>query len=194
MTNLISFVYIIFEKKSLLFPNLVVWTFFTYVRACRASNTTNTAQQGAIRPAQSRRNQACPKQQSKYVPTRARQRKQQTELTRASLSSSVYTARCVLKTNEEIPICPAKIYNHTHKAAEAGVMLEGLACISNLNKVQHCSFSPSFLCISYMPAASGLFSWSMELGLLQVVSLHLKSWTFLSASFVFCSIPVYYSL
>ena len=59
MTNLISFVYIIFEKKSLLFPNLVVWTFFTYVRACRASNTTNTAQQGAIRPAQSSKASTC---------------------------------------------------------------------------------------------------------------------------------------
>ena len=30
-----------------------------------------------------------------------------TELARASMSSSIYTARCVLKTNEEIEICPA---------------------------------------------------------------------------------------
>ena len=31
----------------------------------------------------------------------------QTELARASMSSSIYTARCVLKTNEEIKICSA---------------------------------------------------------------------------------------
>ena len=53
------------------------------------------------------------------------------------------------------------------------------------SKIQHCSFSPSFLCISYMHATSGLFSWSMELSChLQGVSLRLKSWTSLSASFI----------
>ena len=51
----------------------------------------------------------------------------------------------------------------THKVAEAGVMREGLAFIYNVNKIKHCSFSPSFVCISYMHAASALFSWSMEL-------------------------------
>ena len=32
----------------------------------------------------------------------------QRELARANMSSSIYTARCVLKTNEEIEICPTK--------------------------------------------------------------------------------------
>ena len=39
------------------------------------------------------------------------------ELARASMSSSIYTARCVLKTNEEIEVCTAK-YTTTQKAAE----------------------------------------------------------------------------
>ena len=42
-------------------------------------------------------------------------------------------------------------------------MREGLAFTSNLSKIQNLSFSPPFSCISYMHAASGLFSWSMEL-------------------------------
>ena len=57
----------------------------------------------------------------------------QTELARASKSSSIYTTRCDLKTNEEIEIFPEKIYNTTiHKAAEASVMRDGHAFISDL--------------------------------------------------------------
>ena len=33
----------------------------------------------------------------------------------------------------------------------------------DLKKIPHCSFSPFILCISYIYAASGLLSWSMEL-------------------------------
>ena len=65
----------------------------------------------------------------------------------------------------------------------------------DLNKIQHCSFSPSLTmhfvrygtCMrrpGYYPGARS--SWH-----LQVVSLHLKSWTFLSASFAFCSILLF---
>ena len=54
--------------------------------------------------------------------------------------------------------------------------------------IQHCSFSLSFSCISYMHAASGLFHGAWSPWHLQVVSLHLKSWFSLSVSFDFCSI------
>ena len=50
--------------------------------------------------------------------------------------------------------------NYSHNA---GVMREGFAFSFDLNMIQHCPFSPSFLCISYMHAASGLSSRSMEL-------------------------------
>ena len=63
---------------------------------------------------------------------------------------------------------PTKIYNFSHSA---GVMREGSACSSDINKMQRCSFSPSFLCISYIHVASELLSWSMEL------------WTFVSRQF-----------
>ena len=63
---------------------------------------------------------------------------------------------------------PTKIYNFSHSA---GVMREGFACSSDINKMQRCSFSPSFLCISYIHVASELLSWSMEL------------WTFVSRQF-----------
>ena len=43
------------------------------------------------------------------------------------------------------------------------MMRKGFGFFSNLNKIQHCSFSLSFLCVSCMHAASGLFSSSLEL-------------------------------
>ena len=75
------------------------------------------------------RSQSPHKQQSKYAPIRARQRKQAlTELAGARMSWSFCIARCVLKTNGETAIFPA------YQSSLAGVMLPG-----------HCSFSPSFL-------------------------------------------------
>ena len=98
---------------------------------------------------------------NKYVPTVARQRKQ-AKLARASMSSSTYAARGVLKTDKEIEICPAKYPTTRHKAAEAGVMREGLAFIFNLNKIEHCSFSPSFLFFRTCMRRPGCFpgAWS----------------------------------
>ena len=65
------------------------------------------AQHSTAQHSTAQRNQPCTQQQIKYVPIRARQRKQeQTELVRASMSSSIYTARRVVKTNEEIEIFP----------------------------------------------------------------------------------------
>ena len=56
-----------------------------------------------------RRNQPCTKQRSKHVPTKSDNASKQTELTRASMLSSIYTTRCVLNTSDEIEICPAKV-------------------------------------------------------------------------------------
>ena len=62
------------------------------------------------------------KPQSKYVPIRARQRKQADRFGEGQhTSSSIYTARRVLKTNEEIEICPAsenmyQVFNCSHSA------------------------------------------------------------------------------
>ena len=69
-------------------------------------------------------NQPCTKQGIKYVPIRARQRKQkQTELVRASMSSSIYAARRVLETNQEIEISHENI-QPLAKQLLAGVMRE----------------------------------------------------------------------
>ena len=55
-------------------------------------------------------------------------------------------------------------YTTTHNAAaQAGVTGKELAFISNIKKIQNYFVSPSLLSISYMHAASWLFSWSMEL-------------------------------
>ena len=66
---------------------------FLYVRACRQASTAISRTQHSLVQG----SQPCTEQQSKHVSTRARQRKQ-TELARASMSSSIYTAPCLLKT------------------------------------------------------------------------------------------------
>ena len=100
---------------------------FSYVRACcRRASTANTAQQGAISPAQSRKASTC-------RPERDNASKQ-AELATVRMSSSIFTVRFVLKT--KIFFFARQQYTTTHKAAEAGVMREGLAFISNLN-VKH---------------------------------------------------------
>ena len=108
-----------------------------------------------------RHNQPCTKQRQ-YVPTRARQRNQQDRISESyHVAEHLHSLLC--SQNKQIEIFPEKCRT-THKTAdEAGVMREGLALMSSLNKIQHCFFSPFFLCIPYMHAASGLFSWSMEL-------------------------------
>ena len=62
--------------------------------------------------------------------------------------------------NEEINICPAY---KSIQLLSGGVMREGFAFSFDFNKIQYCSFSPSFLCVSYEHAAAGLLHWNMEL-------------------------------
>ena len=140
------------EKMSLVVPSFVflehfsfVRTYYTtydYIRACcrrasdiyyyrrhRAAHTARTAQHST---AQSTRT-------SSTASTRRSEgdnASKQTEVPRASMSSSIYTARCVLKTIVEIEICSA--YKNV-----AGVFRGGFACTL-------CSFSPSFLFRPYM--------------------------------------------
>ena len=58
----------------------------------------NTASHSAIIPTQSSKPTTCRSERDNA--------RKQTELARTSMSSSNYTARCALKTNEEIKICP----------------------------------------------------------------------------------------
>ena len=116
-------------------------------------NLSQTEQeQGAISPVQISKASTCRSERDNASG--------QTELARASVSSSICTARCVFKTNEEIEIHPAKyIYITTHKVVEPGVMREWFAFISSLDSIQHCSFSPFYAfrtCIGrpgYFPGA-----------------------------------------
>ena len=97
---------------------------------------------------------------------------------RASMSSSIYAARCVLKTNEEIEIFPAN-YTTTHQAAvkltwyAKGTPLFSISIRYNIALslrlfyvFRTCVRRPGCFpgaCIPYMRAACRLFSWSMEL-------------------------------
>ena len=129
---------------------------YEYIRGCchRASSdiydhhrTTSTAQQCS-------RAQSTRATSSKASTLRSERDNagKQTELARASMSSSIYTVRCVLQTNEEIEICSA------YKTIAGGVMREGFAYTLLLLSV---SVSvPSMLSIH---VASGLFLGTMEL-------------------------------
>ena len=89
-----------------------------------------------------------------------------TESARAEsqMSSSVYAARCVIKTNVRNPILPGpQKYLTTHKAALAGVVREGFAFIPYLNEI-HCSFS----------RPQGCFHGAWSSWHLQVVIVHLN--------------------
>ena len=102
------------------------------------------------------------------MPIRTRQRKHVDRVGRGpAYVLHLYSARCVLKTDQEIDIFPAhsKIQtNHSLQQRLADVMREGNAFISNpMMKVQYCFFLSVLCMYQYMHAASGLFSWSMEL-------------------------------
>ena len=62
----------------------------------------HTAQQNAVTPAQISKANTCRQERDNTC--------KQTELTRASISSSIYTARRVLETKEEKEIYPANMY------------------------------------------------------------------------------------
>ena len=64
--------------------------------------------------------------------------------------------RCFAPRAPSAARCP-----RSHGKIEQNANEAGLAFCLDLNKIQQCSFCPSFLCLSYMHAASGSFSWSM---------------------------------
>ena len=79
----------------------------------------------------------------------------QNELARARMSSSLHTARCVLKTNKKSKSSrPSKLYSHSQRSL-AVVMREGFACTL--------LFIFTVVSISPVHGSSGLFSWTMEL-------------------------------
>ena len=148
------------------------------------SNTASTAQHSAISP------QISPHKASKQV------RADPSATTQASRQSCREPAHVVhafiqhagfsKRTKKLKSVPPTKNYNFSLSAV---VTHEGFICLSfDLNKIQHCSFSPSFFyvcrtCMRRPSCYPGAWSsWH-----LQVVSLHLKLWTSLSASsFAFC--------
>ena len=108
--------FILLWKRSHFFFFLVPWVCF-----CMYKHVEDLPQ---ARHSTAQHNQPCTKQGIKYVPIRARQRKQkQTELVRASMSSSIYAARRVLETNQEIEISHENI-QPLAKQLLAGVMRE----------------------------------------------------------------------
>ena len=80
------------------------------------------------------RNQPCTRQRSSTYRSDCDNESKQTELARASMSSRASTAYCVLKTNEEIEICPARkhipVLPYVQAAGYARMIL--LFFISNL--------------------------------------------------------------
>ena len=117
----------------------------------------STARHSAISPTQSSEASACPSERDNAS--------KQTELARASMSSSIHTVRCVLKTNAKIEICPAYKVCNPSQSSLAGVVRQGYASSFNFSKIRHCSLSPSISMyfVKTTHAASGLFSCSMEL-------------------------------
>ena len=84
---------------------------------------------------------------SKYVPMRLRQARTQTELARASKCRRAFIQHDEFSkpTKKSKSAYPTKTRNYSHSVT--GVMGEGLALSFDLdlNKIQHCWFSPPFL-------------------------------------------------
>ena len=144
--SIFSFCFIFFQKKSLLFQNFALF-----------SRCTSTLSSSICRKhSAARRNQPRTKQQSKYVTTRARQRKQADRVGRRALTQLAAFSRRTKTSKYSRQKCTT-----THKTAEARVIHEGLASISNLSKIQHCSLS--ILCMYFVHACGvRVVSWSME--------------------------------
>ena len=122
----------------------------------------------------------------------AKQVRKQTELARASTYTS--SSSCSLCSQNERRNRNLPGLQKTQQLKQqllAGVMREGFGFISNLNKMQHYSFSRSFFFESRTcmrrPGCCYSGAWSSWHFVRQVVSLSLKSWTFLSSSFAFCT-------
>ena len=101
------FSFLFFFMKMSVVPNFCFCgPFSLYERAChRRVSSANTAQQSSISPTQSSKASTC-------RPERDNASKE-IELAIASMSSTIYTACYILKTNEEIEVRLAKIYNHS---------------------------------------------------------------------------------
>ena len=117
----------------------------------------STEQHSAISPARSRKPSTCRSDRDNAS--------KQTGLAKAGTSSSIFAPRCVLKAGQEIEIGPA--YNNMEALKKQLRWRDArricLCFQSKEHKTQHCFFSVSFLCFSCVHAASGVFSWSVEL-------------------------------
>ena len=145
----------------------------------------NTASHSAIIPTQSSKPTTCRSERDNA--------RKQTELARTSMSSSNYTARCALKTNEEIKICPV------HQKYIQPLTKQFTVCTRCYDPRKTICLYFLSQCVTYnalylrpliafraCTRRPGCFlgawsSWHKE-----VVSSHLKSWTFLFVSCAFC--------
>ena len=132
-----------------------------------------------------RRNQPCTKQRSRKLAYQSattqasRQRWPKLACRRAFIQLAAFSKR--MKKSKSTR---QKMYNHSQSTCCCDV--QGLAFISIINTIQHCFLSVFSM---YFVHACGVrvFYGAWALGFLQVVNLHLKLWTSLSASFAFCS-------
>lgn len=82
-------------------PSFSIFCFceaYSYTYEHAAFKHLQQAQDSATSPARSRNTTTCQPERDNAS--------RQTDLARASMSSRIYTARCILKTNEEIELCP----------------------------------------------------------------------------------------
>ena len=135
-----------------------------HLRAQHSTPQHSTAQHSANSPAQSSTPSTCRSERGNAS--------KHTELARASVVDHIYTARCVLKTNQEINFCLAYSYKRikptTHKAAFSWCGRRECLYFQNPSKIlqlqqyilyqQHCCF----LLLSVLSAICIMFRTGMR--------------------------------
>ena len=183
--SLFAFVPLIFTKE----PSCSIFLFcglFLYVKSMLWLNvyqsTASTAQHSVINPAQSSKPSTC-----------RSERDNTSKQTRVGGSQHVveqFIACCVVETNEEIEICPA--YKIVQALTKQLRWCDTRRVICLYFQSQYVTYNAALCRLPFhvfrvcmrCPCSPGAWSsWD-----LQVVRLHLKSGTALSASFAFCHI------
>ena len=135
------------------FPNFYC---FLYIRSCcRWASIANTIPQGVVSSAQISNNAV---RTDQSVTTKARiQSEREIECRRRVFTQLTFSSKRTKNSENTRQNCTS-----THQAAGAGVMRAGLPSFP-ISKRCTTNLSPFFLCVSFMHATSGFFSWSMEL-------------------------------
>ena len=151
---------LLFRRKAFFFQTFVSVDFSNLIYVCTRMLSLSIYRKHT----KARRNQPCTNQQRNYVPTRARQRKQadrvdEREHVVEHLHSSLRSQN--ERRNRNLP--GKNIQPLTRQQLKLVWRANNSPLFPISRKYKTTFFSPSFLCISYMHAASWLFSWSMEL-------------------------------